>query len=534
MWLIADRRDSAPPHTRRLRALDLDRHVFPSIQAGGLYAVGHSQYWLADTPPPEAVVVNPPPATTTEKPPYRVPLLAEIQQVPWSGIEVVSTFAGGGGTSTGHRIAGARILAAVEFVPAAADTYEANAAPYTKVLRRDVREITGREILRAIGKRRGQLDVLDGSPPCEPFSTAGTRDKHWGQEVAYSGQRQRTDDLLLEYARLVDEIRPRVFVAENVTGLVRGRAKGQFKRVMAALRDLGYDVQARVLDAQWLGVPQHRERVIIVGVRSNLRPRRAPRFPDPLPYNYTVRDALQHIARIGTDPNFDRRRRENMSVDQMMVPSDRPHPTVQCSPSGAISDGASGANGYVDEVVQITGRSGSAFERQPWDPDRPSPTIIAGGGQQRVEVDVVGYEHDTGGQRQAKPRDRLDEPSPTITNGGSTDRGPGAANPSHYKVVEQVVGNDAFEPRFGTLDQPSPTLLASGARTSGELKETDGVTTRRRTLTIPELKRISGFPDDYVLTGTFSEQWERLGDCVPPPMAAAIATTIRDEILDAR
>lgn len=492
-WLVADRRDSTPPHTRRLRALDLDQHVFPSVQANGVYGVGHTQYWVSDGPPPdEAVVIAAPPATQGPKPPYRVPTMTEIRQVPWNGLSAVSVFAGAGGTSTGLRIAGYRVLAAVEFVPAAADTYDANRGPYTKVLRRDVRDLAGREVLAAIGMRRGQLDYLDGSPPCEPFSTAGSRDRRWGQQVAYSGRVQRTDDLLFEYARLVDELRPKVFVAENVVGLVRGRAKGQFKRVMARLRDLGYLVEARVLDAQWLGVPQHRERVIIVGVRASLRPRRKPAFPDPLPYNYTVRDALAHVARIGTDPNFDRRRRDQLSVDAMMVPSDRPHPTVQCSPSGAISDGASGANGYVD-VLEA-------------------------------------YEFDTQGARQqAVPRNRLDEPAPTITNGGL---GRGGGTPAcHHQIVEQIVGNDRFEPVFGGIDQPSPTILATGARTSGEVRETDGRQTRRRTLTITELKRISGFPDDYVLTGSFAHQWERLGDCVPPPMAAAIAQTIHDRIL---
>ena len=76
------------------------------------------------------------------------------------------------------------------------------------------------------------------------FSTAGKREAGWGKVKAYSDTQQRTDDLFFEYARLLEGIRPRVFVAENVSGLVKGTAKGYFKLVLAALRECGYRVEA--------------------------------------------------------------------------------------------------------------------------------------------------------------------------------------------------------------------------------------------------------------------------------------------------
>ena len=105
------------------------------------------------------------------------------------------------------------------------------------------------EILEAIGKKPGELDVLDGSPPCDPFSTAGKGDKAWGKEKSYYGgkKRQRTDDLFFEYIRILEGLRPKVFVAENVSGLVKGRAKGYFLEILAALKETGYNVEARVL-----------------------------------------------------------------------------------------------------------------------------------------------------------------------------------------------------------------------------------------------------------------------------------------------
>lgn len=90
----------------------------------------------------------------------------------------------------------------------------------------------------------GELDLLEGSPPCAAFSTAGKRSATWGRTKAYSETAQRSDDLFFEYARLLAGLRPRAFVAENVSGLVKGVAKGYFLRIRQALADLGYRVGA--------------------------------------------------------------------------------------------------------------------------------------------------------------------------------------------------------------------------------------------------------------------------------------------------
>src|SRR5262249_48769124 len=149
------------------------------------------------------------------------------------------------------------------------------------------------------GKRAGEIDVLEGSPPCASFSTAGKRDKGWGRVRPYSDTRQRTDDLFFEFARLVAGLRPKVFVAENVSGLVKGVAKGYFLQVLPALKAAGggYRVTAKLLDAQWLGVPQARQRLFFVGVRADLG--LEPAFPAPLPYRYSIRDALPWVRAAG-------------------------------------------------------------------------------------------------------------------------------------------------------------------------------------------------------------------------------------------
>ena len=85
---------------------------------------------------------------------------------------VVSLFAGGGGSSTGYRLAGAKVLAINEFVESARNTYASN-YPDTHIFPQDVRELKGEDILNKLGLKRGELDLLDGSPPCASFSTIG-------------------------------------------------------------------------------------------------------------------------------------------------------------------------------------------------------------------------------------------------------------------------------------------------------------------------------------------------------------------------
>ena len=121
-------------------------------------------------------------------PKYKLKTVKELREQTENGnhlFEVVSLFAGGGGSSTGYRMAGGKVLAVNEFIPEAIATYSAN-WPTTKVIAGDIRQVTGQQILDLIGKKKGELDILDGSPPCSAFSTAGSRDKGWGKENGYS------------------------------------------------------------------------------------------------------------------------------------------------------------------------------------------------------------------------------------------------------------------------------------------------------------------------------------------------------------
>ena len=227
------------------------------------------------------------------KPSYYIPSMKEIQNSDWNGFNCISTFSGGGGSSTGYRMAGFKVLYANEFIPAAQETYKANKANYTFLDGRDIRTVKGADILNKINLKPGEVDLFDGSPPCASFSTAGQRHKGWGKVKNYSDKKQRSDDLFFEYSRLVNEIQPKTFIAENVSGLVKGTAKGYFKEILRELKECGYRVSAKLLNSAFLGVPQARERLIFVGIRNDLGLN--PVFPTPFSYWYSIEDAWSGI-----------------------------------------------------------------------------------------------------------------------------------------------------------------------------------------------------------------------------------------------
>ena len=236
------------------------------------------------------------------KPPYKVPSMTEIESIPWNGYNVVSTFSGGGGSCLGYRMAGYHVLWANEFVEEAQKTYRAN-HKHTILNTRDIRTVTAQEILDEIGMNRGDIDLFDGSPPCCAFSTAGSREKGWNKLRNYSdGKKQSIEDLFEEYIRILNGLQPKTFVAENVSGMVKGTAIGYFKHYISEMKNCGYKVSARLLNSKWLGVPQARERIIFVGVRNDLNIE--PKHPNPLNYFYTLRDALNNVKNDPEEVNI--------------------------------------------------------------------------------------------------------------------------------------------------------------------------------------------------------------------------------------
>jgi DNA (cytosine-5)-methyltransferase 1 len=383
---------------------------------------------------------------------------------------VVSTFAGGGGSSTGYRLAGGKVIAINEFVEEAIKTYSTN-FPDTKIIPGDIKKITGQDFLNVANLKPGELDILDGSPPCSAFSLAGKREKNWkgatkhiaeshfdfetgevinsSEVIVKSGVKSYSDDqvveaiedLFLEYIRIAKEIQPKVIIAENVKGITIGEAQKKLIEFQNEFEKIppGYIVTHHVLNAANYGVPQARERLFFVCIRQDVA--------DVVGINFLNASSMTKPA--STTPNH------------------------------------IGIKDAIDDVV-----NDPAEEQELLD-------YVQGSFQKRF-VEMLPFNPD----KHTKPSDRQFR----------------AQNPkgSCFNMIRPA-------PHL-----PSPTLTQAGQQ-----KGVSGVFhyAKNRKPTIKELKILMSIPDDYVLTGTFDQQAERLGRMVAPKMMAALASNVYEKIL---
>lgn len=195
--------------------------------------------------------------------------------------------------SLGFELAGFHVMAAVDFDPIHLQTYSRN-FPRCRPLLADISRLSGDQLRATAGLSEVQIDVVFGGPPCQGFSLMGRRSLD-----------DPRNSLLQDFARLVSELRPRYFVAENVEGLLRGKTAVCLETFVDSLKRTGYDVRSpvAVLDASSFGVPQTRRRVFILGGRSDLA---LPEQPRPLasqaptgnPKVVTVWDAIGDIPNV--------------------------------------------------------------------------------------------------------------------------------------------------------------------------------------------------------------------------------------------
>ena len=194
-------------------------------------------------------------------------LLSELKDVPKNGVKVMSTFACGGGSTMGYKRAGCEVIAANDIDPEMAWHYKRNHAPKHYFLC-PIRDLLTAELPQELF----ELDILDGSPPCSTFSMAGSREDAWGKEKHFrEGQaKQVLSDLFFDYLDLVERLKPRVAIAENVKGMILGNAKGYTKLVMERFKEIGYRPQLFLINGADCGVPQRRERVFFCAVREDV------------------------------------------------------------------------------------------------------------------------------------------------------------------------------------------------------------------------------------------------------------------------
>lgn len=167
----------------------------------------------------------------------------------------IDLFAGAGGFAEGFNKAGFNIKIANDIWESASETYKLNHNE-TKFILKDIHELTGDEILNELDIKNGQVDVIIGGPPCQGFSTVGKRAKN-----------DPRNNLFKEYLRIVASINPKIFVMENVVGILSMEKGKVLKNIIESFSNIGYKIQYNILNAADYGVPQLRERVIFIGTR---------------------------------------------------------------------------------------------------------------------------------------------------------------------------------------------------------------------------------------------------------------------------
>lgn len=291
-----------------------------------------------------------------------------------SGPKTIDLFSGVGGFSLGFSLAEFDVALAVDKNETTLETYRRN-FPDKRAVNIDLSQADGEDILAETSLEKGDVDVVIGGPPCQGFSVMGNRDKD-----------DERNGLLLHFARQVVDIAPRYFVMENVKGLNSGDAKDYLERFEETLDSAGFGIvePLKVLNAKNYGVPQDRERLIVIGYREG---EIKPPYPEPINEKTGVRDAIGDIP-----SNLDSQQIENGVLKSELG---EPSPYVRRlnswkNGSRNLPNGLSGMQ-PVDHEERIVERFSkvepgdrdeiSSYHRL--DPDQPSYTLRAGSGRDR-------------------------------------------------------------------------------------------------------------------------------------------------------
>jgi len=352
---------------------------------------------------------------------------------------VISTFAGGGGSSTGYKLAGGNVLVVNEFVDAAVDTYKEN-YPDTPVIKDDIKKLTGKDFLELAKISKGELDILDGSPPCSAFSIAGKREKGWDKTKKYSDDKQveNIEDLFFEFIRIANDIQPKIIIGENVAGITMGEAKEYYNRIINEFSNIGYEAVGKVLNSADYGTPQARQRCFFVAIRNDI------------------------MSKIGL--NF-------MNMESEVYPL----------PSG----------------TKVTLKQ--AIDNIQNDPEEEKMLLdFVQGSFQKKWIELLEF----------NPTKHL--------------------KPSDPKYIEINPKQSMFNMIRPCPDLPCPTLTQAGQKMglSGVFHYA-----KNRKLTILELKRVMGLPDDFKLSGKFDQQAERVGRMVAPLCMKSLIDNIYLKVL---
>ena len=288
---------------------------------------------------------------------------------------VVSLFSGAGGSSTGYKMSGGDIRLVSDFQETCIKNYLHN-YPNTPYICSDIRNLTGNKILASIEMKPRELDILDGSPPCPPFSMSGLKQKGWNKtKTVYGKPQTNIEDLTFDFINIAKIIQPKVIVCENVKGLTMAPVKRHFEKMLNGFQGNGYQTIYKVFNSVDYGVPQKRERVFIISIRDDVLEKLGHQitglifptfnsrvFPEPLTDTYTLRDAIFYLLK-------DKKNMDESRVLENVLKSQSKYDLVKKLPKNPIA--------Y--QSVGDVSPNGSLFQtrRVPW--DEPSHCLLEKG-----------------------------------------------------------------------------------------------------------------------------------------------------------
>jgi len=328
-------------------------------------------------------------------------------------LTVIELFAGAGGLALGLENAGFETILATDNDLYATETLKKN-RPNWNVINKDVKELSKEGIKKYLKKNTGEVDLLSGGYPCQSFSYAGRK----------LGLADVRGTLFYDFAKILSEVKPKMFLAENVKGLVSHDGGKTLKTMIKVFEDTGYTVSYKVLNSWDYNVAQKRMRIFIIGIRNDIHEKKGADFvfPSPSKKKPVLKDVLKNVPKSDFSP-YNEKKKKIFNL----VP-----------PGGCWRD-------LPDDIAK----------------------------------EYMGKSYYLGGGKTGIAR-RL------------------------------------------AWDAPSLTMLCSPAQKQTERCHPDEI----RPLTIRESARIQDFPDNWIFSGSISQQYKQIGNAVPVGLAFAVGKQI--------
>lgn len=383
----------------------------------------------------------------------------------------IDLFAGAGGLSTGLEWAGFNVLFANEIMGTYAKSL-AHSHPHTEVCVDDIRAVSASQIRKSLGLAIGELDLVAGGPPCQGFSinapNRSTEDKR--------------NHLFLNYLDFVKEFRPKVVLIENVPGMVSFSGGDTIDAILLSLKDLGYKPEVRVLYAPHYGVPQMRWRTIFLATRIDI----APQALYPVP-SHSIKGLANFTTKLHGRPLI-------FSENYIESNASHSHTTVW----DAIGDLPKIENGGGALSFSYSTPAKSTYQEYL----RQESTEITNHTAARLgAVNIARLPHiPPGGSWRDIPHDLLPKGMQRARRSDHTKR--------YGRLTKEGIASTILtkcDPHWGAYIHP----------------------TQHRVLSVREAARLQSFPDRVNFFGSVTEQYEQVGNAVPPLFARAIGDQIQ-------